>query len=274
VANRAYASKGPETLPASPPPGAPASQPDGARCPFPHAEGAAPHPLSAHHALPEESAGACPVAGAPRPEPEAATGLRWTPDAEAMVKERAEIWAHGEAGRGEQLARGVAEERARGRQAEITALFLRTLGKKLGYGHPLSEKGEELHFTWTPEAEARLADVPEFCRELTRWRVEWTAHKFDLGTTITPHEMDVKYELWGRVSHAIQERERDGLPWSDSALDRFSRVPEFVRGQVLEAIEGNARTLGATEVDDSVVDLVIERWITTGDFHEGMYGFR
>ena len=31
---------------------------------------------------------------------------------------------------------------------------------------------------------------------------------------------------------------------------------------------------GATEVDDPVVDLVIERWITTGDFHEGLYGFR
>ncbi len=246
---------------------------DPALCPFPHAEGAAPHPV-AHPAVTGMSVGACPVASVPAAVGDQAGAPRWTPDAEAVVRERAEIWSHGDVQRGEELARGVAEERARGRQAEITALFLRTLGKKLGYGHPLSEKGEELHFTWTPEAEARLADVPEFCRELTRWRVEWTAHKFDLGTTITPHEMDVKYELWGRVSHAIQERERDGLPWSDSALERFSRVPEFVRGQVLEAIEGNARTLGATEVDDSVVDLVIERWITTGDFHEGMYGFK
>jgi hypothetical protein len=240
------------------------------------------HPGSVHPAI-DLGAGACPVVGiAPdhrvsesSPAPgEPALGPRWTPDAEALVRERAEIWSHGDATRAEGLVRGVAEERAAARQAEITALFLRTLGKKLGYGHPLSERGEELRFTWTPEAEARLADVPEFCRELTRWRVEWTAHKLDLGTTITPREMEVKFELWGRVSHAIEERERDGLPWSDSALDRFSRVPEFVRGQVLEAIEGNARTLGATEVDDSVVDLVIERWITTGDFHEGMYGFR
>jgi hypothetical protein len=203
-----------------------------------------------------------------------ATAPPWTPDAEALVRERAEIWSHGDPARGEELVRGVAEERAAGRQTEITALFLRTLGKKLGYGHPLSERGEELRFTWTPEAEARLANVPEFCRELTRWRVEWTAHKLDLGTTITPREMEVKYELWGRVSHAIQEREREGLPWTDQAVDRFSRIPEFVRGQVLEAIEGNARTLGATEVDDAMVDLVIERWITTGDFHEGLYGFK
>jgi len=261
---------------------------EAAACPYPHGESATPHPTGAHPGLTGLDAGACPVAGmAPAPVgmiaavPAHARGAvqaagvpAWTPDAEAVVRERAEMWSHGDPTRGEELARGVAEERAAGRQAEITALFLRTLGKKLGYGHPLSEKGEELRFTWTPEAEARLADVPEFCRELTRWRVEWTAHKLGLGTTISPHEMEVKYELWGRVSHAIQERERDGLPWTDSAVDRFSRIPEFVRGQVLEAIEGNARTLGATEVDDAMVDRVIERWITTGDFHEGLYGFK
>jgi hypothetical protein len=259
---------------------------DAAHCPFPHGETAAPHGAHPEHGAdlgPER----CPVAGMattdaahsaaetlPAAAAGAGRGTRWSADAEALVKERAEIWSHGDPTRGEALVRGVAEERAAKRQAEITELFLRTLGKKLGYGHPLSERGEELRFTWTPEAEARLADVPEFCRELTRWRVEWTAHKLGLGTTITPREMEVKYELWGRVSHAIQEREREGLPWTDSALDRFSRIPEFVRGQVLEAIEGNARAIGATAVDDSVVDLVIERWITTGDFHEGLYGFK
>jgi hypothetical protein len=76
------------------------------------------------------------------------------------------------------------------------------------------------------------------------------------------------------VSHAIREREREALPWTESASARFERVPDFVRGQVLEAIEGNARIAGATVVDDAVVDMVIERWITTGDFHEGRYGFR
>jgi len=86
--------------------------------------------------------------------------------------------------------------------------------------------------------------------------------------------MEVKYEMWGRVSHAIREREREGLPWTDSAVERFARIPDFVQGQVLEAIEGNARELGATTVDDAVVDAVIRRWIETGDFHEGLYGFR
>ncbi len=47
-----------------------------------------------------------------------------------------------------------------------------------------------------------------------------------------------------------------------------------MRGQVLEAVEGNALALGLTEVSDAVVDLVIDRWVDTGDFHEGRYGFR
>ena len=85
--------------------------------------------------------------------------------------------------------------------------------------------------------------------------------------------MEVKYELWGRVSHAIEERDRDALPVDGVARGRFERIPDFVRGQVLEAVEGNARTLGLSEVNDAVVDLVIAQWIDTGDFHEGRYGF-
>ena len=174
------------------------------------------------------------------------------------------------------MAQRVVEARAqRDRVEEITDLFVRTLGKKLGYGHPLSERtGTDVVFEWTPEAEARLQEIPEFCRDLTRWRVEWTAHKLGLGTTITPAEMETKFDLWGKVSHAIEERDRDALPWTDSARARFERIPDFVRGQVLEAVEGNARTLGLSEVNDAVVDLVIDHWVQTGDFHEGRYGFK
>jgi hypothetical protein len=227
------------------------------RCPVPH----------------HDAAAGCPVpAGAGHPP------LAWTEDAHRAAgvgRDRAPV-SRIDADRAAAMAERVVEARAeRDRVEEITDLFVRTLGKKLGYGHPLSERtGTEVVFTWTPEAEARLADIPEFCRDLTRWRVEWTAHKLGLGTTITPAEMDVKYELWGRVSHAIEERDRDALPWTESARSRFARIPDFVRGQVLESVEGNARTLGLSEVNDAVVDLVIDHWVQTGDFHEGRYGFK
>jgi hypothetical protein len=227
------------------------------RCPFPHGS------------EPAESGSGCPVGA--------------TPVWEEGARDRAESTARAAAGasglsadRAASMAVSVAEARAGRRRPEaITELFVRTLGKKLGYGHPLSDRTGLVEFTWTPEAEARLAEVPDFCRELTRWRVEWTANKRGLGTTITPEVMQVKYDMWGKVSHDIRERRGDeGLPWTDSAMNRFEAIPEFVKGQVLEAVEGNARSLGATCVDDATVDLVIKKWIETGDFHEGLFGFK
>ena len=224
----------------------------------------------------------CPYPGAHAEEPARCPVPHDTPEWDDAAREHAERQARGAAGhshldadRAVQMARAVSEARAdQKRVAEITELFVRTLGKKLGHGHPLSDRTGIADFTWTPEAEARLREVPEFCRELTRWRVEWTAHKLGLGTTITPEVMQVKYDMWGRVSHAIRDRRDEGLPWTDDALERFERIPEFVKGQVLEAVEGNARSLGATVVDSEVVDRVIGKWIDTGDFHEGLYGFR
>src|SRR5258708_16600235 len=58
------------------------------------------------------------------------------------------------------MAVRAAESRADAKRLEaITELFVRTLGKKLGHGHPLSDRTGMAEFTWTVQAEARLADV-------------------------------------------------------------------------------------------------------------------
>ncbi|HLV99691.1 MAG TPA: universal stress protein [Ktedonobacterales bacterium] len=157
---------------------------------------------------------------------------------------------------------------------EVTPEFIAQMGKKLGYGHPASEKTYTLDFVWTTEALAKLEEVPDFCRELTRWRVEWTAYKKNLGRLITPEAMDVKYGLWGEVSEHIRERQGPRLPWTSEAERRLEKVPDFVKGQVIQSVEGNARQMGAAEVTDAVLDRVIEKWRTTGDFHEGQYGYK
>ncbi|MBO0707593.1 MAG: PCP reductase family protein, partial [Candidatus Dormibacteraeota bacterium] len=172
-----------------------------------------------------------------------------------------------------ELARHAAESRAARRSDAINAVFLERLGLKLGYGHPLSEKTYQHHFTWTPEAEEKLTQVPEFCRELTRWRVEWTAFKRGLGDVITPEVMDTKYGMWGEVSDEISKK-GPSMPWDQDAGRRLARVPDFVRGQVVQAVEGNARGMGEDRVTSAVLDRVIEKWIATGDFHEGRFGFR
>ena len=175
--------------------------------------------------------------------------------------------------RAREMAEHAAESRAARTGEALNAAFLERLGVKLGYGHPLAGKTYEHAFTWTPEAEARLEDVPDFCRELTRWRVEWTAVKKGLGTEITPDKMDVKYDMWGEVSHEIQAQ-GPGMAWSEEAQKRIARIPDFVKGQVVQAVEGNARDMGREEVTGEVLDSVIEKWIATGDFHEGRFGFR
>lgn len=236
-------------------------------CPFPGV-GTSPSPNQDRES---SEGGVCPV-------PHDPSAPSWNLDAHVEAMRRAQQGAersHLGPERAREMAEKVAEQRAALKgMPEIRSDFIESLGKKLGYGHPLSDRGNLPTFTWTAEAEARLAEVPEFCRELTRWRVEWTAHKKDLGTTITPEIMEIKYQMWGEVSHRIQARRGQELEWTDSAMSRFDQVPDFVKGQVLEAVEGNARQLGVEVVDDEVVDRVIQRWSTTGDFHEGLYGFR
>jgi nucleotide-binding universal stress UspA family protein/DNA-directed RNA polymerase subunit RPC12/RpoP len=175
--------------------------------------------------------------------------------------------------RARELAEHAAESRAERTAEAINAAFLSKLGLKLGYGHPLSESTYRHRFTWTPEAEARLQEIPEFCREMARWRVEWSAVKGGLGDVITPDAVDTKYGMWADVSSEIQAAPRT-LPWTADAESRIQRVPDFVRGQVIQAIEGNARQQGRDEVTSEVMDAVIEKWIATGDFHEGRWGFK
>jgi len=198
----------------------------------------------------------------------------WTEDGVRRLNE-VEIQAQEkfEPARARELAQHAAESRAARTSEAINAAFLERLGIKIGYGHPLSPKTFEHHFTWTPEAEARLQNLPSYCRELSRWRVEWTAAQKGLGPVITPEAMDVKFEMWDEVSQALQARGRS-MPWDSDAAGRLENMPDFVKGQVMQAIEGNARELGQERVTANVMDTVIHKWIETGDFHEGRYGFR
>ena len=198
----------------------------------------------------------------------------WTEDGVRRLNE-VEIRAEEkfEPARARELAQHAAESRAARTSEALNAAFLERLGIKIGYGHPLSPRTFEHHFTWSPEAEARLDKLPSYCRELSRWRVEWTAAKKGLGTVITPEVMDIKFEMWDEVSQAIR-RKGQQMAWDSDAEARLRNMPDFVKGQVMEAVEGNARELGQERVTSKVMDVVIQKWIETGDFHEGRYGFR
>jgi hypothetical protein len=198
----------------------------------------------------------------------------WTEDGVRRLNE-VEIRADEkfEPARARELAQHAAESRAARTSEAINAAFLERLGIKIGYGHPLSPKTFEHHFTWSPDAEARLERLPSYCRELSRWRVEWTAATKGLGPVITPEVMDIKFQMWGQVSDALQSKGKS-MPWDPDAEGRLANMPDFVKGQVMQAIEGNARDGGEDRVTSKLMDAVIQKWIETGDFHEGRYGFR
>jgi nucleotide-binding universal stress UspA family protein len=256
-----------EQLSASPEAPAELAEDADAKCPVPH---------SAIEAMKGKTAedSACPAAGMVDAEGK----MPWTEGAERKLEETKERVVEAgkfEADRAEKLTRGVAEERGKDRRMlAINEAFMAKLGKQLGYGHPLAEVTSKYKFEWTPEAEARLDDIPDFCREMSRWRVEWTAVKMDLGRVITPEIMDQKYELWGEVSKAYMEDEGKKLEWSPEAWARVEMIPDFVQGQVLDSVEGNAKRWGHTTVTTEILDKVIEKWIDTGDFHEAQYGYK
>ena len=204
----------------------------------------------------------------------AETSPGWTEDGVRRLNEiEVEASEKFDPARARELAQHAAESIAARSQEAINAGFLERVGLKLGYGHPLSAKTYQHRFTWSEEAEARLAQVPEFCREMARWRIEWQAAKRGWGDVITPEVMDSKYAAWGDVSDAMLDAGRT-MAWDAPAEERIGRVPDFVRGQVIQAVEGNARELGLDRVTPAVLDRVIEKWIATGDFHESRYGFK
>ena len=57
-------------------------------------------------------------------------------------------------------------------------------------------------------------------------------------------------------------------------LDKRIHLGLDLKGGIHLVLQVNTQDAVRAEVDDAMVDLVIERWITTGDFHEGLYGFK
>ena len=267
-------------------------RPSGSGCPVHHARPLAEakeaaqtapseHAPSLRESAASPSAGGCPVhgqRGGDAGTTSEAAAMQWTEEATARREQATQRVTEANKftrERADALAKNVAETRARKyNMQEVAAGFMTKLGKQLGYGHPLSDLTTQHQFEWTPEALARLENVPDFCRELTKWRVEWTAVKKNLGTTITPEIMDVKYDMWGEVSHNIMEQTGPTMPWSEETWARVENIPPFVLGPVLQAVEGNARVWGFDRITHEVLDRVIEHWVETGDFHEGRFGYK
>lgn len=121
----------------------------------------------------------------------------------------------------------------------------------------------EDRLSWEPDAEARLEQIPAGpIRELARSRVEELARRHGLSS-VTADVLETKYRQWAEGS----ARATSELTWTDEASRRVARIPEFVRGMIVNAIEVFARERGASEVTPELVDQARLHWAETGRFH-------
>lgn len=124
--------------------------------------------------------------------------------------------------------------------------------------------GTENRLTWTADAHTRLQQVPDgVSRDLTRQRVERLARQRGFST-VTVDLMETKYHQWAEGSaKAISD-----MTWTQEATERVERIPDFVRGMVVKAVEDYARERDLSEITGDVLGEAKGLWGETGRFHQ------
>ena len=116
---------------------------------------------------------------------------------------------------------------------------------------------------WSPEAEDRLARVPEgFMRDMTRQRVETLARKEGVET-VSLALVEEKYAGWAMGS----AKRESTLDWDAEASARIARIPDFIRPMVVLEIERCAHEMGLDMVSGAAIDKAAESWEGLGAFH-------
>lgn len=80
----------------------------------------------------------------------------------------------------------------------------------------------------------------------------------DVGSSRTPHAGESRCTFTGVVNDAF-ERDRE-MGWSEGALARIERIPEYARMMVVRGVEQAAREQGLVEITESVLDEVRGRF--------------
>jgi hypothetical protein len=143
---------------------------------------------------------------------------------------------------------------------EVKPAFIARLARFYAPGTAGRRVPATLDLVWSPEAEGLLAEVPAYCRELARWRVEWTAYKLQLGRLITRDLWEREQADWSELADHLRPERLRRLAWEPGARARLEAVPAFVREQVALALEINAAHLGHGGVTEEAFDAVARRW--------------
>lgn len=183
------------------------------------------------------------------------TDVRWTEGALQRM-ERAPIFLRG-------MVRRLAEKKARELgYAEITEKTLDQFKNQMmggmGGASGMAEAAEAMaqgHLPWTAAAKARLNQVPEFMRGMTKQIAEEVAKEGG--------HMEVNIDLFEKVEAMGDMREAAAapLPWTEGALARLQEklkqsppiAVEFVTDMLKRDTEDLARERGIAHIDEQVL---------------------
>ncbi len=129
--------------------------------------------------------------------------------------------------------------------------------------HAQTVEKPESRQTWSPEAQALVANVPPgFCRDMTRKAAETIAGQNGLSRI----EADFVQQVM-QTFQAGSETGAETMAWEQLARERIAKAPDMVRGMLIKEIEGWSRREGLKQVTEEAVDAIKQIWAERGVFH-------
>ncbi len=126
-------------------------------------------------------------------------------------------------------------------------------GEKSGGSCPFSSmlsgmaEGKMPELKWAPEAEERMARVPDFVRPMVKMGIEAYARR----------------KGYAVVTPAVIEESKSGaaeMEWTPGAEQRLANLPEFIRPMARREIERMAAEAGDARVTEATVDKAREKF--------------
>lgn len=118
---------------------------------------------------------------------------------------------------------------------------------------------------WTEAARKKLEQVPAFCREMARARIEAFASQKGYRV-VTEEVINERYSRWGK--EAGPEVFDSALRWTEPAKDRIRKIPDYIRATVIKEVEAHARRRQIDCIDLEVLEKAKEKWQNMETFHE------
>ena len=123
----------------------------------------------------------------------------------------------------------------------------------------------ESSIQWTEGALKRLEKVPEFSRDMAKFRIGVFAAKKGY-TLITEEVLEERYAGWAEEMGKVEPD--PSLGWTEQARSRVDKIPEHIRPVVIKEIEALARRQGMRLINEQLLETAKKMWDDFETFHQ------